>query len=63
MGGGYFRFCTKNRAQNHQKRTILHTSQANGGLEPPPPLATLLGAIDTLSSFADHFHHITTSFF
>ena len=43
MGGGCFQFFTKNRPQKHQKRAILHTSQANGGLEPPrPPLATLL---------------------
>ena len=43
MGGGYFQFFTKNLPQKHQKRAILHTSQANGGLEPPPPpLATLL---------------------
>ena len=42
--GGCFQFFTKNRPQKHQKRAILHTSQANGGgLEPPPPpLATLL---------------------
>ena len=37
MGGGYFQFFTKNRAQNHQKRAILHTSQANGGGSSPPP--------------------------
>ena len=37
---GYFQFFTKNRPQKHQKRAILHTSQANGGLE--RPLATLL---------------------
>ena len=43
MGGGYFQVFTKNRPQKHQKRAILHASQANGGLEPPrPPLATLL---------------------
>ena len=45
MGGGYFQFFTKNRPQKHQKRAILHTSQANGrGSSPPrpPPLATLL---------------------
>ena len=35
-GGGYFQFFTKNRAQNHQKRAILHTSQANGGARAPP---------------------------
>ena len=39
--GGYFQFFTKNRPQKHQKRTILHNSQANGGglepLPPPPP--------------------------
>ena len=41
--GGYFQFFTKNRPQKHQKRVILHTSQANGGARaPPPPLATLL---------------------
>ena len=38
MGGGYFQFFTKNRPQKHQKRAILHTSQANGeGSSPPPP--------------------------
>ena len=46
-GGGYFQFFTKNRPQKHQKRAILHTSQANGESSspprPPPPLATLLG--------------------
>ena len=43
--GGYFQFFTKNRPKRHQKRAILHTSQANGGLEPPgPPLATLLSS-------------------
>ena len=36
MGGGYFQFFTKNRPQNHQKRAILHTSQANGGSSSPP---------------------------
>ena len=43
-GGGYFQFFTKNRPQKHQKRTILHTSQANGGARasPRPPLTTLL---------------------
>ena len=34
---------TKNRPQKHQKRAILHTSQANGEASPPP--ATLLRAI------------------
>ena len=38
MGGGYFQFFTKNWPQKHQKRAILHTSEANGGA----PLATLL---------------------
>ena len=47
MEGGCFQFFTKNRPQKHQKRAILHTSQANGGARggppaPPPPLATLL---------------------
>ena len=43
MGGGYFPFFTENRPQKHKKHAILHTSQANGGLEPPAlPLATLL---------------------
>ena len=36
-GGGYFQFFTKNRPQKHQKRAILHTSQANGGGSSPPP--------------------------
>ena len=36
-GGGYFQFFTKNRPQKHQKRAILHTSQANGGARAPPP--------------------------
>ena len=48
MGGGYFQFFTKNRPQNHQKRAILHTSQANGNARAPPPppppgYATALG--------------------
>ena len=38
--GGYFQFFTKNRPQNHQKRAILHTSQANGGARAPPGYAT-----------------------
>ena len=46
--GGYFQFLTKNRPQKHQKRAILHTSQANGGARaPPPPLATLLTTTPT----------------
>ena len=36
-GGGCFQFLTKNRPQKHQKREILHTSQANGGAVAPPP--------------------------
>ena len=38
-GGGYYQFFTKNWPQKHQKRAILQTLQANGGLEPPrsPP--------------------------
>ena len=36
MGGGYFQFFTKNRAQNQQKGAILHTSQANGRGSSPP---------------------------
>ena len=36
-GGSYFQFFTKNRPQKHQKRAILHTSQANGGGSSPPP--------------------------
>ena len=43
LWGACFQFFTKNRPQKHQKRAILHTSQTNGELEPPPPpLATLL---------------------
>ena len=44
LWGGCFQLFTKNRPQKHQKRALLHSSQANGGaLEPPrPPLATLL---------------------
>ena len=34
--GGYFQFFTKNWPQKHQKRAILHTSQANGGARAPP---------------------------
>ena len=48
FGGGCFQFFTKNWPQKHQKRAILHTSQANGGGSsppPPPPLATLLIAM------------------
>ena len=39
MGGDYFQFFTENRPQKHQKRAILHTSQANGGARasPAPP--------------------------
>ena len=36
-GGGYFPFFSENRPQKHKKHAILHTSQANGGLEPPAP--------------------------
>ena len=36
FGGGCFQFLTKNRPQKHQKRAILHTSQANGGGHSPP---------------------------
>ena len=44
-GGGCFQFFTKYRPQKHQKRAILHTSQANRGARAPlPPLATLLGS-------------------
>ena len=42
LWGGCFYFFSKNWPQNCQKRAILHTLQANGGLEPPSPLATLL---------------------
>ena len=37
FGGGCFHFFTKNRLQKHQKRAILHTLQANGGVWAPPP--------------------------
>ena len=42
--GSCFQFFTKNPPQKHQKRAILHTSQANMGARAPhpPPLATLL---------------------
>ena len=49
MGGGYFQFFTINWPQKHQKRAILHTSQANrggGARAPPTPLATLLRVLD-----------------
>ena len=36
LWGGCLQFFTKNRPQRHKKRAILHTSQANGGLHPPP---------------------------
>ena len=36
--GGYFQFFTKNQPQKHQKRAILHTSQANGRAQAPPAL-------------------------
>ena len=45
FGGVCFQFFTKNQPKKQQKRTILHTSQANGGggaRGPPAPLATLL---------------------
>ena len=35
--GGYFQFFTNTRPQKHKKHAILHTSQANGVLEPPRP--------------------------
>ena len=35
--GGYFQFFTKYRPKNHQKRAILHTSQANGTPNRAPP--------------------------
>ena len=35
--GGLFSIFHQSRPQNHQKGAILHTSQANGGLEPPRP--------------------------
>ena len=43
-GGGLFLIFHKKSASKHQKRAILHTSQANGGARAPPPapLATLL---------------------
>ena len=37
LWGALFNFWSKNRPQKHQKRAILHTFQANGGLEPPSP--------------------------
>ena len=37
MGGAIFNFSQKNRPQKHQKRAILHTSQANGGGSSPLP--------------------------
>ena len=36
LGGGCFKFFTQNRPLKHQKRAILHTSQANGGGSSPP---------------------------
>ena len=35
--GGLFSIFHKNRPQQHQKRAVLHTSQANGGARAPPP--------------------------
>ena len=35
--GGLFSIFHKKSPQNHQKRAILHTSQANGGARAPPP--------------------------
>ena len=32
-GGAIFNFSQKNRPQKHQKRAILHTSQANAALQ------------------------------
>ena len=44
MGGAIFNFSRKNRPQKHQKRAILHTSQAIGGARtPPPPLGYATG--------------------
>ena len=52
-GGAVFNF-SKNRPQKHQKRAILHTSQANGGVRapPPPPPATLLQVLESCNSTA-----------
>ena len=36
--GGLFSIFHQKSASKYQKRAILPTSQANGGLEPPPPL-------------------------
>ena len=48
--GGSFHFWSTNRPQKHQKRAILHTFQANWGLQPPPApsLATLLLSLYSL---------------
>ena len=45
LGGGYFRFQSKNQPQNCKKHAILHTFQANGGgavapFATPPSYAT-----------------------
>ena len=53
LWGGYFQFFTKNRPQKHQKRAILHTSQTNGGLE--PPLATLLNVANASTPLRHFF--------
>ena len=65
FGRGCFQFFTKNRPQKHQKRAILHTSQANGGGSspppPPPPLATLLIAMVVFSVLDATFYSLIQS--
>ena len=55
FGRGCFYFITKNRPQKHQKRAILHTSQANGGARAPPPhLASLLNTPTQIYFWSKH---------
>ena len=59
-GRGYFQFLTKTRPQKNQKRAILHTLQANGGLEPPRP-PWLRYWLDVMKSGSSFFFTVITS--
>ena len=51
LWGDCFQFFIKNRPKKQQKRAILHTSQANGGLEPPPWLRYWFGSMLKKNNF------------
>ena len=57
LWGDCFQIFTKNRPQKHQKRAILHTSQANegGSIPPAPPWLRYFLGVPTppLKNFSD----------